>query len=1418
MHHIQKYFAAPAVATSSDDHQAYRARIVNMLLWATVAFAAACWLLFIGFARSPIILTAVVSAAIATSLVLRSVLRRGHIRLVALLGFVCFSLANFANELTWPIFGVAPMIAVLMIAWAAFLLGRPSLVWATGLQIVLLWLLAGLKVHTSAVPDVVSALPSYALQYTLLFVITAASFAFAAWQTEIAHRIAKQSEQAVLQRNAELEREVTERRRLERDLQAANTELEQRIRERMQEVAERRRAEAALRDTHQRLRQVLESITDCFYAVDSQLRFTYVNPQAEAHFSLRKEDMLGRTYTDVLPAMQGHDVLRKLQEALSGQRTLHLDFLSPVTLRWVDMSIYPADDGNGLAIYFRDVTERKLSEETLRASERRLNLALDASSAGTWSWDVASNTSTWDDRYHDLYGYAPDTPRTFETWLGSIYPSDRIGVRERIQRLLADSADCSWNEEFRALHPVKGERWMLGLGRIDRDGAGKAVSFIGLNIDITERKLVEEALQHTATVDAFRVHLMDALQLLGRADEIKSAASRVLGEQLQVDHVYYSEVESDDEHSVIPCNHDTSGKTASNSDWYRIPDTSQYLLGEFWANRAVVIADVHLLAEIPAAERAAYAAASVRAFIAYPLLKAGQLVSVLCVTQKRPREWAAHEVAMVRETAERTWAALERALAEEALRESEERLRLAQAGGMVGIWDRNAITGSLRWSPELEGIYGLEPGSVHCYVDFTSRVHPDDLADMEANRDRAIRAYQPFDLEFRIILPSSGEVRWIASRGGATYDELGRMVRVVGSSTDVTKRKLAEEALKRTKCELEMREVRLQERTTQLAKVNTALQAEVDERKQAEDALRQRVEFEARVASISSKFMSMRPEDFDEGLQFTLQTLGEFAQVDLCSFSQILDEVDPQQCVLVRHTHEWQSATCSEAGYITAIGTTFPLDADEGWWIGQCARYGYAQVNSECALPLNATYARDLMRRLGTKSVLIVPVMHRSQVVAVLALTSLQHERTWTSENVGLLRVVAGIIGAAWERKQQALALQAERDLLERRVDERTRELTQLLVATQAVSSTLELKGLLALILDQLQVVIPGSDASVFDWLDDGTQKLISYVGPVTGDVLIREFPAPTPEDLHLQAMITARRPILISDLFADEPFANAARALSERTLGISHAGSALYVPLVFHERLVGMLYMRHAQPHFYTSHHANLAMAFANHAAVAIENARLHVKEKQSAAMAERSRLARELHDSVSQALFSIVLGARTVIDTIANSTQVQSQAIKGPLNYVLDLSEAALMELRALVFELRPEALQQEGLVTALRKQATVLMLRQRIQTTTEFMTEEPDLPLSVKDALYRIGIEAIQNLIKHAQATQVWIRLYPCGRGVALEVKDNGRGFDPFVDYHGHFGLRTMQERAEQGSIALHLESQAGQGTKVSAVYTG
>jgi signal transduction histidine kinase len=219
---------------------------------------------------------------------------------------------------------------------------------------------------------------------------------------------------------------------------------------------------------------------------------------------------------------------------------------------------------------------------------------------------------------------------------------------------------------------------------------------------------------------------------------------------------------------------------------------------------------------------------------------------------------------------------------------------------------------------------------------------------------------------------------------------------------------------------------------------------------------------------------------------------------------------------------------------------------------------------------------------------------------------------------------------------------------------------------------------------------------------------------------------------------------------------------------------------------------------------------SMAYHAASAAEYARLLRTSREKVALEERQRLARDLHDSVSQAVFGIALAARSAQELLGKDPA----RVQEPLEYLLRLSEAALAEMRALIFELRPEALAREGLTGALKHHTAALRARHGI-AVEESLGVEPMLTFESKQALYRIAQEALHNAARHARATRVVIALSQVNSSIRLEVSDDGVGFDSLASHPGHFGLNTMRERATELGGTLEIESQVTVGTTVRAI---
>lgn len=250
-------------------------------------------------------------------------------------------------------------------------------------------------------------------------------------------------------------------------------------------------------------------------------------------------------------------------------------------------------------------------------------------------------------------------------------------------------------------------------------------------------------------------------------------------------------------------------------------------------------------------------------------------------------------------------------------------------------------------------------------------------------------------------------------------------------------------------------------------------------------------------------------------------------------------------------------------------------------------------------------------------------------------------------------------------------------------------------------------------------------------------------------------------------------------------------------------------VPLVYQNSILGFLagyYPEGLEP---SETDITFLTTVTNHAAIAVVHARLLAQTQQEAALQERQRLARELHDSVTQSLYSMTLFAEAGL-RLAEAGDLEH--VKGYLSRLGETAQQSLKEMRLLVYELRPSALEQEGLVGALQQRLQTV--EQRAGILTQLQVEGAwDLPGVQEADLYRIVVEALNNTLKYAQATTVTVRL--CSRAEALEVEiaDDGQGFDPdSVDRKGGMGLFSIRERVERLGGTLMIHSATGQGTRI------
>jgi signal transduction histidine kinase len=224
------------------------------------------------------------------------------------------------------------------------------------------------------------------------------------------------------------------------------------------------------------------------------------------------------------------------------------------------------------------------------------------------------------------------------------------------------------------------------------------------------------------------------------------------------------------------------------------------------------------------------------------------------------------------------------------------------------------------------------------------------------------------------------------------------------------------------------------------------------------------------------------------------------------------------------------------------------------------------------------------------------------------------------------------------------------------------------------------------------------------------------------------------------------------------------------------------------------------------------LAETIAGQIAGAVETARLFGQVEQGAVTEERNRLARELHDSVTQSLFS----ASVIAEATPRIWRKNPALAERNLNQITSMLHGALAEMRTMLLELRPDAIHGKTMTELL--QVLIEANRPRINAPISLTVEGDDaLPPEVMIVLQRVTQEALNNVSKHAEAGDVEVNLVCDQSGVRLSIRDSGRGFDPHTVPAGHFGLETMRERLEHIGGWLSIDSQPGEGTLISAFWS-
>jgi signal transduction histidine kinase len=372
---------------------------------------------------------------------------------------------------------------------------------------------------------------------------------------------------------------------------------------------------------------------------------------------------------------------------------------------------------------------------------------------------------------------------------------------------------------------------------------------------------------------------------------------------------------------------------------------------------------------------------------------------------------------------------------------------------------------------------------------------------------------------------------------------------------------------------------------------------------------------------------------------------------------------------------------------------------------------------------------------------------------------------------------------------------------LEQKVADRTKELATLnAVATQA-SQSLDLEEILKNALGEVLAAMNMKCGQAF-YLNDDSQTLVSIAQQGYSEAFVSKT-ARLPLRSSLIGAATEEGGPVVQELASHRP-----DALHD-ILEAEGVQLVLCVPLVAQNRVVGAINLTSRHPRTVTAEELSLLASIGHQIGVAVDNARLYEQAQQLAVMKERNRLARDLHDSVTQALYGVTLYAEAAGRQLLSG---DSDMVADHLREIRSTAQESLREMRLLIFELRLPALRSEGLAAAL--QARLESVEARVGLDTVFRVEgDSKLAPDVEDGLYRIAQEALNNTLRHAHATTVSVVLHHNSSVVGLCIEDDGIGFDPVEARGRHgFGLKGMEERVARLGGTLSVLSSPGEGTRI------
>ncbi|MCB0212907.1 MAG: PAS domain-containing protein, partial [Anaerolineae bacterium] len=737
---------------------------------------------------------------------------------------------------------------------------------------------------------------------------------------------------------------------------------------------------------------------------------------------------------------------------------------------------------------------------------------------------------------------------------------------------------------------------------------------------------------------------------------------------------------------------------------------------------------------------------------------------------------------------------------EQALQLGQERYHLATQAAAVGVWDWNLQTGEFYLDPTIKAILGYAdeeiPNDLNIWAEY---IHPADRQAVMAAAQAHIEGRTPVYAYEHRMLHKDGSVRWIYVHGKLINDEQGRPIRMVGTDADITGRKAVEAQVQR---QLDYARALAAFEQTLLAPT----ESETDRRRLLSEALQHLL----KPIRVSKLFIYENVADPEEG--FCARFVADACAPGIAS---LIDRPDPDSMVIPWSAVSAENRRRLEDGrpvggpvsdlfagtpafrdyllkqaHVLSIQFS-PIHFGDSWW-------GYVGFDDRT----NArTWQEDEILLLGTVAEMLSSTLQRWQAEAKLHTLNDQLEQqvklrtTELSDTVGLLQ--QEIV----ERERAEAEIQQMVETLEQRVAARTEELATFFDLTVLAGQATHLNDVFEQALPRIVELTRSRAISVHLFEPDHTGLQLAAQQNLSAASRLRLQYVDLPS--HFQQWLQQPNDPLMTTTLAQ-------LALLPSNFHLPQCQTYLGAQIRSGNRVAGLLSCYRFTDRGFGLDEIALVTAIAEQMGMMLETHRLRQKAEEMAVLQERQRLARDLHDSVTQSLYSLSLFSRA-------GREAAEDGDIDRLNHSLQELEHntlhALREMRLLLYELRPADLEQEGLIQAVKLRLNTVERRVGLRLDVR-LDELPDMPSGCEVELYHIIEEAMNNVIKHAAATSLTLHLIRVDPDLQLHIVDDGRGFD-LSHTKGGLGLSNIRERVAQLNGRLSIVSEPGHGTRLEAV---